>query len=61
MTKSVETPSRTGCSAGSGRNVKSLGAASHPDVASPTVLMLRIFPDVRVRIHVEANAAGSEP
>ena len=31
------------------------------DVASPTVLMLRIFPDVRVRIHVEANAAEPEP
>ena len=25
------------------------------DVPSPTVLMLRIYPDVRVRLHVEAD------
>ena len=24
-------------------------------IASPTVLMLRIYPDVRVRLHVEAE------
>ena len=28
------------------------------DVASPTVLMLRIYPDVRVRLHVEAELAA---
>ena len=28
------------------------------DVPSPTVLMLRIYPDVRVRLHVEADARG---
>ena len=26
------------------------------DLDSPTVLMLRIYPDVRVRLHVEAEA-----
>ena len=25
------------------------------DIVSPTVLMLRIYPDVRVRLHVEAE------
>ena len=25
------------------------------DIASPTVLMLRIYPDVRVRLHIEAE------
>jgi PadR family transcriptional regulator len=28
------------------------------DIASPTVLMLRIYPDVRVRLHVEAQREG---
>jgi hypothetical protein len=27
-------------------------------IASPTVLMLRIYPDVRVRLHVEAELDG---
>jgi polyisoprenoid-binding protein YceI len=30
------------------------------DIVSPTVLMLRIYPDVRVRLHVEATRERSE-
>jgi hypothetical protein len=29
------------------------------DLDSPTVLMLRIYPDVRVRLHVEAERDGA--
>jgi DNA-binding PadR family transcriptional regulator len=31
------------------------------DIASPTVLMLRIYPDVLVQLHVEASRAEPEP
>lgn len=31
------------------------------DVPSPTVLMLRIYPDVRVHLHVEAELEGRDP
>jgi hypothetical protein len=31
------------------------------DIPSPTVLMLRIYPDVRVRLHAEAELMPTEP
>ena len=30
-------------------------------IPSPTVLMLRIYPDVRVRLHAEAELEDAEP